>query len=51
MGFPTKCMHFVGSPGRRGYNTPMSGDEKTLPHKRSVRDSQCGKALTQYHAK
>ena len=25
MGLPTKCMHFVGSPGRRGYNTPMSG--------------------------
>ena len=30
MGLPTKCMHFVGSPGRRGYNTPMSGDASPI---------------------
>ena len=30
MGLPTKCMHFVGSPGRRGYNTPMSEECRPL---------------------
>ena len=47
MGLPTKCMHFVGSPGRRGSVLPCQGMKKPS-HTRgayyAVRDSQCGRA-------